>query len=81
MKIFFVLFISSFLFTSVHTQVPVFISGTEGHESYRIPAIIQNNKGKEEKNNSKNSCNILGGASVHKRASYHMNSYIIANGN
>ena len=43
--------------------------------------IIQNNKGKEEKNNSKSSCNILGGASVHKRASYHMNFYIIANGN
>ena len=39
------------------------------------------NKGKEEKNNSKSSCNILGGASVHKRASYHMNFYIIANGN
>lgn len=45
MKILFVLFISFLLFTTVYTQVPVFISGTEGHKSYRIPAIIQNNKG------------------------------------
>ena len=45
MKKFFVLFISSFLFTTVHTQVTVFISGTEGHKSYRIPAIIQNKNG------------------------------------
>ena len=27
------------------TKVPVFTSGTEGHKSYRIPAIIKNTKG------------------------------------
>ena len=41
--------------------------------------VIQNNKGKEEKNNSKSSCNILGGASDHKRAFFHMNIYIFEN--
>jgi len=29
-----------FLCTGIYAQVPVFISGTEGHKSYRIPAII-----------------------------------------
>ncbi len=29
-----------FIGTSLFAQVPVFVSGTEGHKSYRIPAII-----------------------------------------
>lgn len=32
--------ICSFLTTAAQEKVPVFISGTEGHKSYRIPAII-----------------------------------------
>jgi sialidase-1 len=28
------------LYTGLFAQVPVFVSGTEGHKSYRIPAII-----------------------------------------
>ena len=39
-----------FLFISLkiqaqETKIPVFVSGTEGHKSYRIPAIIKNPKG------------------------------------
>jgi sialidase-1 len=32
-------------FSKIQAQVPVFISGTEGHKSYRIPAIIKNGAG------------------------------------
>ena len=30
----------SFLLAAAQEKVPVFISGTEGHKSYRIPAIV-----------------------------------------
>ncbi len=33
--------ICSFLSSTAQEKIPVFISGTEGHKSYRIPAIIQ----------------------------------------
>ncbi len=36
-----VIFFQSFLSVSAQQTVPVFTSGTEGHKSYRIPAIIQ----------------------------------------
>lgn len=44
MKKGFLLVIVAYTLT-IHAQVPIFVSDTEGHKSYRIPAIIQNNKG------------------------------------
>ncbi len=32
-------------FHKIQAQIPVYISGTEGHKSYRIPAIIKNGQG------------------------------------
>ncbi|RYU93637.1 sialidase family protein [Emticicia agri] len=48
MKKIILLVISTFVFHQIHAQqsgVPVFVSGTEGHKTYRIPAIIQLPKG------------------------------------
>ena len=36
-----ILFFLCFISVSAQQKIPVFISGTEGHKSYRIPAIIQ----------------------------------------
>ena len=33
--------IASFLSATAQQKIPVFISGKEGHKSYRIPAIIK----------------------------------------
>ncbi len=40
-----ILFLGGFCTTNAQKKVPVFVSGTEGHKSYRIPAIISTPNG------------------------------------
>jgi sialidase-1 len=45
MKNFLFLFLSISFVSKIQAQIPVYISGMEGHKSYRIPAIIKNSNG------------------------------------
>lgn len=45
MKNFLFLFFSISFVSKIQAQIPVYISGMEGHKSYRIPAIIKNSNG------------------------------------
>ena len=41
----FIVLFSSSMYAQISSLVPVFISGTDGHQTYRIPAIIKNTNG------------------------------------